>query len=486
VKARVGVALLLAATSCAAVEFAPRKSRPLDRAALPGAIDSSAAPIASVMPSGSAGSPRVPIVPVEERLSNGVRVILLEQHAHPLVAVGLVLQRGSVEAPPGVFSLFVDAMTFGGSADVGWNAFRRDLFDYAVIQTTTVLRESSMTSVQFIAPLLRDVVGMVAPSYATPEFDADAIEPLIDQHKRRAAQSRDEPAARARRALYALLYPPGHPYAADVADSEHPLEGVTRDAIRDLYACVGADDVAVVAAGDVTMASLRPHLEAALKPLKPAARARKAVPEFAPPSSAHVVLLDHPHDSQAQIAIGFPGVTFDDPDWAPLFLVAKIVDDGMRGSLRLAHGSTYHTNVDFRMMRQKAPIIFSTAVDVMLADEAITDTLGVLSKLDAQLAKPGELDRLRNELFGNSFEYDTVDAALSALTPIASLGLPVDHYAKLQAAITALSADDLVRVARKYLDPARMQLVVLGDGLRLKGELETLKLGTIEERKVAH
>jgi predicted Zn-dependent peptidase len=138
------------------------------------------------------------------------------------------------------------------------------------------------------------------------------------------------------------------------------------------------------------------------------------------------------------------------------------------------------------MMRQKAPIVFSTAVDVMLADEAINDTLGVLAKLEARLAIPGELDRLRDALFGHAFAYDTVDDALAALTPIAALNLPVDHFAKLQAAISALRADDLVRVAKKYLDPARMQLVVLGDGLRLKGELETLNLGEVDVRKIAH
>jgi zinc protease len=484
-RARAGIALLLA-TSCAAVEFAPRQPRPLDRAALPSGIDSAAPPLASVMPSGSAGSARAPVVPIESTLSNGVRVILVEEHTHPLVAVGLVLQRGYGEAPPGVFSLFVDAMTYAGSADVGWRAFRRDMYDYAVHDRTLVTREWSTTSVQFIAPLLRDVVGMVTPSYATPAFDPDEVETLLDLAKRRATQSHDEPAARARRELFTLLYPPGHPYATDVADVEHPLEGVTRATLSDLYACVAADDVAVVAAGDVTMAALRPQLEAGLKPLKPTARARKTVADLATPSSAHIVLLDHPRDSQAQIVIGFAGVAYDDPDYAPLRLVTKIVEDGMRGSLRFGHGSTYHASAELRMTRQKTPIVFSTAVDVMLADEAINDTFGVLKNLEAQLAKPGELDRLRNALFGHAFTYDTVDDTLAGITPIAALGLPVDWLSKLQAAIAALTADDLVRVAKKYLDVSHAQLVVLGDGLRLKGELEALGIGPIDVRKVAH
>lgn len=483
-KRRAGIALLLA-TSCAAVEFAPRKSHPLDRAALPAMIDSTAPPLASTMPSGSAGSPRAPVTPTEAKLSNGVRVLLLEQHAHPLVAVGLVLQRGSGEAPPGIFSLFVDAMTYGGSADVGWHALRRDLFDYAVLSKTLVTREWSMTSAQFIAPLLKDVVGMVAPAYATPDLDADEVETLVDQHKARATHARDEPAARARREALTLLYPADHPYGMDIADIPHPFEGVTRASLRELYAEVGADDVAVVAAGDVTMESLRPQLEAALKPLKPSARARKEFPELVPPTSARAILLDHPGDSQAQIVIGFAGVAFDDPDYAAVKLVAAIIEDGMRASLRLEHGSTYRTSVDSRMMRQRAPVMFSTAVDVLLADQAINDTLGVLKNLETRLAKPNELDRLKNELFGNAFAHDTVDDALASLAPIAALGLPPDHLAKVQRAIAALAVDEVVHVAKKYFDPARAQIVVLGDGLRLKGELDALGMGFVE-RKVAH
>ena len=482
---RVGFALLFA-TSCAAVEFAPRQPRSLDRASPPSTLDSAAPPLASAMPVGAAGSSRDAVVPVEAKLSNGVRVVLFEEHSHPLIAVGLVLQRGSGEAPPGVFSLFLDAMSFAGSADVGWHALRRDLYDYAVLDKTRVAREWSTTSAQFIAPLLRDVVGMVAPSYATPAFDADEVQTLIDEHKRRAARAHDEPAARARRELFTLFYPPDHPYASDDADVEHPLDGVTRETITDLYAYVAADDVAVVAAGDVTMAALRPHLEAALKSLKPTARARKSIPDLVPPAAAHVVLLDHPRDSQAQIALGFAGVSYDDADYPALLLATKIVEDGMRRTLRLAHGSTYGASSSLTMMRQKTPLVFSTAVDVMLADEAIKDTFGVLEKLEAQLAKPNELERLKNTLFGNAFAYDTVDGALAAMTPIAALGLPVDHLAKLQKAIASLGAGELVRVAHKYLDPSHAQLVVLGDGLRLRGELEALGMGTIEVRKATH
>ncbi len=479
---RIALALLLA-TGCAA-EFLPRKPIRLDIEPRPAQVDSAAPPFASVMPTPQVGAPPNIEIAREAKLRNGVRVLLLERHTHPLVAVSVVLQRGSAEAAPGVFDLFVDSMA-SGSDLIDPEPLHQHLYEYAVEHRVTVSRETSVVSAQFVAPLLHDVVRMVVPAFATPSFEEKELKLLVDQHKRKAAQMRDEPGDRAKRELTRLLFPNGHPYADYVADSDHPLEGVTREAIMALRSYVGADDVAVVAAGDVTLAQLMPLLDDALGSLKPGARARRQLPESPPPSSAHVVLFDHPRDSQAQIALGFAGVPFDSPDYPALWFLSKVLQDETRASVRLTHGTTYATSGEIRMMRTSAPVTLSMAVDVAFADEAIGGTVKAIKNLDAQLARPGELDRLKSWVL-SGLTYETVDEVAQSLTTLAAYGLPADHWNKMRLLIGALGADEILKVARTYLDPTRAQLVVLGDAITLRGELESLGLGNVEVRKVAH
>ena len=59
---------------------------------------------------------------------------------------------------------------------------------------------------------------------------------------------------------------------------------------------------------------------------------------------------------------------------------------------------------------------------------------------------------------------------------------PVNTWAKLRDAIETVSADDLAGVAQKYLDPARAQLVVLGDVQRFRSDLDALGIAQVEVR----
>jgi len=57
-------------------------------------------------------------------------------------------------------------------------------------------------------------------------------------------------------------------------------------------------------------------------------------------------------------------------------------------------------------------------------------------------------------------------------------GFPADYWDSYAARIMAVSADDVQRVARKYLDPDALQVVAVGDASKIKSFLE--KYGAVE------
>ncbi|HEX4513251.1 MAG TPA: hypothetical protein VH054_06935, partial [Polyangiaceae bacterium] len=150
--------VLVLAAGCASIEFQPRKPTALDHRAV-GQADPSAAPLASVMPAVEASPhPHIPVAK-EAQLKNGVRVLVLPDAAFPLAAVAVVVTRGSNDAAPGVFSLFMDSVISGNDL-IAPKALRRNLNEYAVDHQRDVRREYSSAEWQFVSTLLGDVVRM--------------------------------------------------------------------------------------------------------------------------------------------------------------------------------------------------------------------------------------------------------------------------------------------------------------------------------------
>lgn len=472
----------LLAVGCSSVTFLPRKPTLLDRPSLPGSVDSAAPAIAATMPTaGGVVTPRV-IVPTEARLTNGIRVIMLEEHSFPLVALGVVLARGEVDAPPGAFDLFMRSLT-SGSDLIAPKALHRTLYEYGTRVEVSARKEESHVEAQFLAPLLADVVRMVVPTFATPTFDSEELDKLLDERRRAASRNRDEPGARAVRELYKLLYPAGHPYAQFLEDSPAPLANVTVDTVRAMRSFVGADDVSVVVTGDFTPARLLPLLEQALHTLKPGATASKTLDAAQPPLAAHVLAIDHPHDTQARLALGFLGVKLDDPDYVPLYCLARIIGADAKASLRVEHGLTYGASGTMYMMRMPAPVEITAAVNVAGVGQALRDTFGALNKFQTLESDFSQLERAKSSILSNWPDtFETVTASMRSLATLAAFGLPADTWIKWRAVVQNLTADDLVRVAKKYLDKSKAQLVVLGDVARFKADIDALGIAEVEVR----
>ncbi|HEY2366319.1 MAG TPA: insulinase family protein, partial [Polyangiaceae bacterium] len=443
-----------------------------------GQADPSAAPLASVMPAVEASPhPHIPVAK-EAQLKNGVRVLVLPDAAFPLAAVAVVVTRGSNDAAPGVFSLFMDSVISGNDL-IAPKALRRNLNEYAVDHQRDVRREYSSAEWQFVSTLLGDVVRMTVTSFATPAFDSEAFDVLLDEHKRELSRQQTTPASAARRELNNLLFT-SHPETADSAR----LDGVTLDTVKALKPVLGADDVVVVATGDVSEEKLMPLLETALGSMPKLARAKDPEADGAGPSGSRVLVLDHPGDSQAQIALAFMGTKWDDADFASLYLLANVIENGAYGALRISHGLTYGVSASIALSQTPAPLVLTAAVDATRVHSALEDVKKTIANAQSTNV---DLPRVKGRVIASlAGGYDTVTRSARKLEVLAGLRLPADAWSKLADAIDKVTPDDLARVAKKYLDASRAQLVILGDEKYFRGDLDALGFGQAEVRKAPH
>lgn len=75
--------------------------------------------------------------------------------------------------------------------------------------------------------------------------------------------------------------------------------------------------------------------------------------------------------------------------------------------------------------------------------------------------------------------FASTSGTASALAGLVVQGLPDDYYQNYERNINAVSKEDLLRVARQYLDPEHLALVVVGDRSRIETGLQATHLAPV-------
>jgi zinc protease len=81
--------------------------------------------------------------------------------------------------------------------------------------------------------------------------------------------------------------------------------------------------------------------------------------------------------------------------------------------------------------------------------------------------------------------FETVSDVAGSIAYLAVYGLPLDEFSKRSEAYRAVTRDDVQRVAKLYLRPERLRLVIVGDASVVQKDLEKLNLGPIDVRRSA-
>jgi len=75
--------------------------------------------------------------------------------------------------------------------------------------------------------------------------------------------------------------------------------------------------------------------------------------------------------------------------------------------------------------------------------------------------------------------FETLNGVNANIATIYSQGLPEDYYTQFIRAVGAVTKDDVIRVAQKYIDPAHLAIVIVGDRSKIEGPLTATKIAPI-------
>ncbi|MDB4982591.1 MAG: putative Zn-dependent peptidase [Myxococcales bacterium] len=424
------------------------------------------------------------------KLKNGLEVLLAEFHELPLVELNLVVKAGGA----------TNGAELSGLADMT----RRMLDEGTKTRTPPQIADqlaslgavmgggsgwdSSSATLSVLVKNLAPALAVFADVVVSPAFAEAEFARVRDNSLTAITRRKDSPPTIASLTLARLLYGAKHPYGWPQTGVEASLKKMTPAALRATYDRYWHPDNAVlIAAGDISEASLRPLLEDAFKAWKP----RKApLPKLPAPGPAadktRIFLVDKAGAPQSSIRVGGIGIARTSPDYFSVTVMNMILGGGFyRLDLNLREGKAWTYGARSSFEARKAPGPFGAGGEFVAAHtaESVQEIIKEINGMRDADVTDAELARAKDQLI-KSFpaRFATRAAIANQLAEIAVYGLPARYLADYTKKVAAVTKDDVRRVARKYLLPDRLTIVVVGDATSLRDKLE--KIAPVELRDV--
>jgi zinc protease len=321
---------------------------------------------------------------------------------------------------------------------------------------------------------------LTADILLNPSFPADEWDRLKTRTKAGLQQQRTQPSFLAGEMMNRVLY--GHHPAGRISATAETLEAITRDAMIEHHRASYVPDHALIAfAGDISLAEARKKVETALAGWKKRGTPEPAVSDPAAPGPAKVYLVARPNSVQTTFMVSAQSMTRTDPDYEEL-TVANRVLGGTMGRLfrhlREEKGYTYGVGSGFSATKHRGDWTATTSVRTEVTDAALNDLLADIAAMRDQAVPADELkDHQRAVVAGFARSLENPQQVLGYYTQIWLYDLPENYWESYPARISAVASADAQAAARKYWDPAKLQIVAVGDPkiadvLRKRGELE--------------
>ena len=422
------------------------------------------------------------------QLANGATLLVSERHNLPLVSFSITFLGGSNQFEPagrrGVASMTASMLTEGTTTRTG-----DQISDALQLLGTGVGANVSAEegSINFVSTARNfdATLAIVSDMMLNSTFPAEALERLRGRTLVNLTQAKDQPTVVGAQVFAKILYGDAHPYGQRATESS--VKAITRDdvvAFHKAYYQPGRAIITVV--GDTTPVKAKVSVEKAFAAWakggeKPSFDYPK-LPELQP---AKIYLVDKPGAAQAVFNIGLPGPPRNTPDYFALQVLNTILggqfQSRLNANIREQKGYSYGVNSNFGY--GKGPGAFRAGGSIFIAktDAALIEFMNELKGIVGEKPITDEEIKTAKEslIQGLPQRFASVSAISGAITSLAVQGLPDDYFHTYAKNVSTVTKEDLLRVAKKYIDLNHLAIVIVGDRSVVEGPLKATGIAPI-------
>ncbi len=420
----------------------------------------------------------------EKKYQNGFKIFVIENHQLPIVTIGFVLRSGAAYDGhlPGLASVTCELLSKGTKTR---NATRiaEEIDFVGGTLSQSVSWDAGQVFVSVLKAHLAKGFDILRDVVLNPTFPKKEVERVKLQRIASIQQMKADPGYLADTTFSSIVFG-SHPYGGTVSGSEESVNEMKRGDFAAFHKSLFTPDNSfLVFAGDITPKEAENYVSGSFRKWKGVCTKNvlPQLPESRP--DGRVFIANKPGAVQSSVRVGHRGIARNNPDYLKVFVMNTILggyfSSRINMNLREVHGYTYGGRTDFdgRML----PGTFQASADVR--NEVTADTIGEivkeLKRIRETLPLREELTMVKNYLTGLfPIQLETPQQVAGRVVAIELYDLPKNYYREYRNKIRKVTARDVRAVARKYIDPDNLYVVLSGDAKEIGGKLK--RFGRVE------
>ncbi|MBO6622657.1 MAG: insulinase family protein [Balneola sp.] len=425
---------------------------------------------------------------VEEfQLDNGIKFYLVEDKELPLIRITATIRTGSLQDPSGkegLASITGELIREGGSENYPADELNVLLEDKAAFMSTFIGQGSGSASMNILKEDFDELLPVFVDLVSNPLFPEDKIELSKTQRKSGISRRNDDQGSIANREYSKLIYGENSPLTRQIEYAT--LDAISREDIVAFHkeAFVG-NNMTFGVIGDFDTKEMKRKLEKAFGSLPAGTENNLIYPEVNYSFPSTVNFINKSDVNQSYVLVGHIGGLRENPDYAKLQMMNQILGGGFAGrlfqtvrtdlGLAYAVGGGYGSNINY-------PGTFSLFVMTKSSTtaEAIDALIVEVEKMQTNPVTKKELDDARDRFLNSLvFRYDSKQKILNERISNEYNGLSKDAFDKYVEELKKVTVSDIQDVAKEYLNPDKVQILVVGNAEEVGDQLQ--KYGNVNE-----
>ncbi|MFV8361870.1 M16 family metallopeptidase [Flavobacterium sp. ZT3P35] len=415
--------------------------------------------------------------PVTFELKNGLKVMVVENHKLPRVSFSLTLDNDPyTEGDKKGVADMTSTMMGSGTTKISKTAFNEEV-DFLGANINFSASGASASSLSKYSGRVLELMadGALNPVFTQAEFDKEKAK-LIEGLK----SNEKNVSAVAARVVDVLTYGKNHPAGEYV--SEATLKNVTLADVQANYNTYFVPSNAyLIIVGDVKFSETKKMVEKFFGPWKKAIAPSITFSDPKDVPQTQINFIDMPNAVQSEVAaINVSNLKMTDPDYFAVLIANQILGGDFNSyinmNLREAHGWTYGARTSIYGDKRVSTFNASTQVRNAVTDSTVVEIFKEFKKIRTEKVTDEMLASVKAGYIGRFvMQIEKPQTVAGYALRIQTQSLPADFYENYIKNISAVTADDVLRVANKYFLENNSRVVIVGKAADVAPSLEKLK-----------
>ena len=402
-------------------------------------------------------------------LSNGMQVLTVAHHEQPAVTMRLLVRAGAAQDPEGKGGL---GELVAKLLDQGTTTRSAQQIADQIDSIGGAMGTGSGTDLTFVnAVVMKDsfavAMDLIHDVVRHPAFSPDEIERQREQALSSLRVSGEDPSYVASMLFDRLVYG-FHPYGKPGSGTTQSLQRITQDDLRAFHRQYFVPNNMILGiVGDISSDEAFAMAEKVFGSW-PRADVPVSKPVDPPPATRRLVIVDKPDSVQTEIRVGQIAIPRKHADYLAFDVAVKILGgegaNRLHRVLRSERGLTYGAEADTQALKQSGDFVAETNTRTETTAETLRLTVEEISKLQRQRVYERELSDAQAYLAGSfPLTIETPNDIATSVINAVFYELPIEEVATYRERVQSITPDDIQRVAREYIHPDRLSIVLVGN-----------------------